>query len=525
MQQQFVINILLIISALIGLIAAVIVYWADRKSWENRFLTLILISGALWAASIFFTIQTGSITIGNLAFFSTFLMIVFANSYMIANTNGNRRQKILWIFIPGVIFAGLTLIDSLISKAIDVSQGFIRMTEPGLLYPVFIAFTVIYLLLYIYFSYLAYKQNQGTKQLQVLYIIIGTIIIAFFGFIFDLLLPLFEIYNLNNLGPIFGVFMATGIAYAATKHYIYDRQVVFSEIWTFILILLSIIWLLTNLTLFNYFLFFLVLSICILFIRAIISEADKKYILGLQKEQLQKDKEELQKLDRLKDEFLQMASHELNSPLAVIEGKLSMIVVENIGDFSADQREYLKPIFKDSQRLAQLSSALIEVIDIDQKKIVINKAPTDIKSLVKEAVEKYIPLAQEKGLTLKINWPTETLPLTNIDKDKIKQVLTYLIDNAVKFTFHGEINLDFKIEDNNLQVSVKDTGIGIAEEDQTHIFEKFYQAGRFDKRPREQQGAGLHLYIAKNLIELHGGKIWVESVPGQGSTFSLSLPC
>ena len=294
---------------------------------------------------------------------------------------------------------------------------------------------------------------------------------------------------------------------------------------TFILILISIVWLIGNLTPFNYILFFLVLSICVLFIRSVVSEADKKIILELQKEQLVKDKDELQKLDKLKDEFLRMAQHELNSPLAVIEGKLSMIVVENMGEFSPKQREYLAPIFKDSQRLAQLSSALIEVIDIDQGKIIVKKAPADLKNIVKEAAEKYIALATKKSLSLKINWPADPPPMLNIDAEKIKQVLVNLIDNAVKFTTRGEININFKKDDNNITISVSDTGMGISAGDQPHIFDKFYQSGRFDpKFPREQQGTGLHMYISKRLIELHGGQIFVESTPGQGTTFSFGLP-
>ncbi len=525
MEKQFVINILLVISSLIGLSTALIVYFSDKKSWENRFLALILFFGAIWAISIFLTIRSADLYIGNFSFFAVGMMLVCANLYMITNTKYRRRLKTIVVFIPGFIIFGLTLVDSLISKAIDVTPGYIKMTQAGPLYPIFVIFIIIYLLLYIYFMISAYRATTGTKRLQVLYIIIGTIIIAIFGLIFNFSLPLYNIYDLNNLGPIFGVFTATALVYAATKHYIYDRQVVFSEIWTFILILISIVWLIINLTVFNYILFFLVLSICAMFIRAIISEADKKYVLELQKEQLIKDKEELQKLDKLKDEFLRMAQHELNSPLAVIEGKLSMIVVENMGDFTPEQREYLSPIFKDSQRLAMLSNSLIEVIDLDQGKIIIKKAPTDLKTIVKEVAGIYIPKATEKGLILKINWPTEPLPLLNIDKEKIKKVLINLVDNAVKFTFRGEIKIDFQKVDNNIAVDISDTGIGISAEDQTHIFEKFYQPGRFDpKFPREQQGTGLHLYICKRLIELNGGEIKVESSSGQGSKFSISLP-
>jgi signal transduction histidine kinase len=329
-------------------------------------------------------------------------------------------------------------------------------------------------------------------------------------------MPAFQAFEFNNLGPIFVVFVSAAAAFAATKHYLYDRQVVFSELWAFVLLLVGLIWLLTNLNIFNSVLFLLVLSICILFIRSVISEANKKIAL-------EKDKEELQKLDELKDEFLRMAQHELNTPIGIIEGKLSMIVDENMGDFSEKQKEYLKPVFDDAKRLAKVSKALVEVSEIDQRKIELFREETDLNELAKQTTNKYLKAAEEKNINL-VN-EVKNLPLILVDKEKISRVLNYLVENAIKFTSQGEAKINGKQERDRIILSVEDTGTGIETEDQPRVFEKFFQSNRFDETlPLEQQGTGLNLYISKALIELHGGEIWFESEKGKGTRFSFTIP-
>ena len=116
------------------------------------------------------------------------------------------------------------------------------------------------------------------------------------------------------------------------------------------------------------------------------------------------------------------------------------------------------------------------------------------------------------------------MPALIVDKEKIKRVLTMLTENAIKFTQTGLVRISAQREKNEVIVAISDTGVGIKKEDQDKIFGKFYQADRFNEIPMEQQGTGLSLYICKNLINLHNGKIWVDSMPGHGSTFSFSLP-
>jgi signal transduction histidine kinase len=516
MLLQNVSNTLLIVSSILGLFFTFIIWFSNSKSWTNRYLAIIIALADIWGLSIFFTLKTGNVYIGMISFFVTAWIIIIGN-LLILHRQNTLTSKNIWIFIaPGILISLITILPNLIVKNIDVSSGFIRVVQYGPLYQAFSIFILIYLGIFIINAWLTIRKSEGQRRLQNLYIVIGFLLSAFLGSVCNLVLPALHIYNFNSLGPIFMLFVSIGASYAATKHYIYGYEVVLSEAWTFLLIMLSLVWLFLNLSVFNTILFVLLVSICFLFIRSTLSEADKK-------NQLQKDKESLQKLDKLKDEFLQMAEHELNTPIGVIEGRLSMILDENIGGFTPEQKKYLAPIFKDAKRLAKLSSDLVFVSEIDEGKNKIFPQPTQIIDLISLVTSKFRKEAELKGLKLEIVAP-EHLPSIKIDRDKIKKVLSNLTENAIKFTKSGLIRISANTEGKNIIISISDTGIGIKKEDLDRIFGKFYQADRFSEIPLEQQGTGLNLYIAKNLIELHDGKIWVDSTPGHGSTFSFKLP-
>lgn len=516
MNPQIIIHILLLISSILGLAFALFVWLSDSKSWVNRFLALILLFADIWTISIYAGIITGNLLIANFAFLSTAIVLVLGNLLMLFFCRNLTKARVYLYSIPGFLIALTTIIDGLYVSKIDVVNGYIKIAQTGPLFYLFYIFALVYIILFIFNAWRALKINQGIERFQILYIIGGFLFGAVFGFIFNLILPLFNIFQFNSIGPIFIIFMAAASAFAATKHYLYDYQVVLSELWAFLLILISSVWLIINISIFNLILFLFLVSICILFIRSTISEAKKK-------KQLEKDKLVLQKLDSLKDEFLQMTEHELNTPIAIIEAKLSMILDEDMGSFTPKQKEYLRPVFKDAKRLAKLSMELAEVSEIDLGEIELFPEKINILDLVSEIIAKYRPDAEKKGLKIEIHAP-ENLPLVNLDQDKIKRVLSNLIDNAIKFTTNGVVKIEVTTQNRFLTVSVIDTGVGIKKEDLESIFGKFYQADRFSEIPMEQQGTGLSLYISKNLIKLHGGELWVESTPGIGSKFSFSLP-
>lgn len=516
MQVQTIIHILLLISSIVGLVMTFFVYKADPKNWFNRMLAIIMILANLWGLSIFATVITGKIMPGSVSFFAVIWILILVNLVLLLTSDKFDKSLVLKTIIPGAIGSLIPFVPNLLIRQIDTSLGFIKIIEVGPAYYIYALFVVSYLALFGYNAYYATKVTTDIKRMQVSYIIGGFVITSVFGLIFSLVLPTLGIFEFNTLGPIFMLFAIGGSAYAATKHYIYGYQVVLSELWVFLLIVISVIWLIINLNTFNIIFFLLLFSICVLFIKSTISEAAKK-------KQLEQDKEALQKLDKLKDDFQQMTEHELNTPIGIIEGKLSMILDENFGHFTAEQKEYLRPIFKDARRLAKLSRELADVSDIDQGEVKLFRESFDLRDLIASVVSANREAATAKGLKIEINVP-ENLPKAMVDHDKMKRVLTNLVENAIKFTSTGLIRVVVKLEKNQFLVSVSDTGIGIKKEDHEKIFSKFYQSDRFSETPIEQQGTGLSMYVAKNLIELHGGKIFVDSTPGIGTTFTFTLP-
>lgn len=253
--------------------------------------------------------------------------------------------------------------------------------------------------------------------------------------------------------------------------------------------------------------------------------SEKNSNLEQQAHQLEKDKRELVELDRMKDEFLQMATHELNTPITVIKGKLDMALREDYCHLNKEQKDYFTPVLTDTDRLARLSKDILNVARIDQHRLAVNRSETDLDQLITSIVDGLQIKAKDKEIHLEYAKSEKDLPKITIDQGKISEVITNLVNNAIKFTDKGGVTVTTKDEGENVTVSIKDTGVGIDTNDQKHLFGKFYQVGRFDpNNPQEQQGTGLGLYISKNIIELHGGKIGLESEKDKGSTFYFSLP-
>ncbi len=238
-------------------------------------------------------------------------------------------------------------------------------------------------------------------------------------------------------------------------------------------------------------------------------------------EQLKAANEYLAQLDKMKDEFISMASHELNTPLAAIEGYLSMILDEGMGKIDKQSRIYLSRAYASSKRLAELILDLLNVSRIEQGRLKMKYSQASLEEMIQSVIHELQIKADGKKIYLKVE-ATKDLPKLWCDPDRIREVIVNLTGNALKFTDKGGVTIKATQPDpNNIRVEVSDTGRGIAKEDQPKLFQKFSQVKR---EIDEHQGTGLGLYISKNFVELHKGKIWVESEAGKGATFMFELP-
>ena len=231
----------------------------------------------------------------------------------------------------------------------------------------------------------------------------------------------------------------------------------------------------------------------------------------------------LKELDKMKSAFVSNVSHELRTPLTAIKASADNMLDRLIGDLNGKQVGYLTRIKSNSDRLARLINDLLDLSTIEAGKIDLRPANLPLVTLVKEAAESLRPVAAEKLINLTV-MSADPGVIAWADRDKVIQVLMNLIGNALKFTPTGG-KVTIAVAKNSaawMQISVTDTGPGIPAEEVNKVFGRFYQIGQAGTQ--KTQGTGLGLAISKALVEMHGGKIWVESEAGKGSTFSFTLP-
>lgn len=230
----------------------------------------------------------------------------------------------------------------------------------------------------------------------------------------------------------------------------------------------------------------------------------------------------MKEVEQLKSDFVANVSHELRSPLAAIQKNLGLILDQTAGVINADQKEFLSLAKDNVERLTRLINDLLDLSKIEAGKMELKKARTDLKALARNAVTAFAGWFREKGITARLDVPNTPLDL-EVDADKITQVMNNLLSNALKFTPpKGEIRMALNAAVGPIEVSVTDTGIGIAPKDMQRIFNKFEQVSA--NHPVGANGTGLGLPLAKEIVEKHGGCMRVTSEIGKGSTFTFTLP-
>ena len=238
------------------------------------------------------------------------------------------------------------------------------------------------------------------------------------------------------------------------------------------------------------------------------------------KEDLERTNKELLKLDQLKSDFVSTVSHELRTPLSIIKEGISLILDKIPGDVNEKQAKILNISKYNIDRLARIINNLLDISKIEAGEVELRMDLINISDLIKETAASFAGAIKDKGLELRLD-VDEAAGSVYADSDKITQVLTNLVGNAVKFTPSGSISISCHNKGDAVVCSVADTGPGIPKDDISKVFSKFQQFGRL--AGAGDKGTGLGLSIAKNIIEVHNGTIWVESEAGHGAKFTFKL--
>lgn len=234
-----------------------------------------------------------------------------------------------------------------------------------------------------------------------------------------------------------------------------------------------------------------------------------------------RDVTEERRMDKLRKDFVANVSHELRTPLSMLQG-YSEALVDGVASSPEDQKEIAQVIHDESLRMGRLVRELLDLARMESGHIRLEPSKVDIPDLVLRVGRKFNTIAKEQGIRLNVEVPNQ-LPVAWWDEDKVEQVLTNLTDNAIRHTQEGgEVKLTVVDEENEIQLTVEDTGSGIPEEDLPFIFERFYKADK--ARTRGQSGTGLGLAIVKHIVEAHGGSVNVRSKEGEGTRFQVQMP-
>ncbi len=234
-------------------------------------------------------------------------------------------------------------------------------------------------------------------------------------------------------------------------------------------------------------------------------------------------------VERSRNEFVSTASHEMRTPVAAIEGYISLAMNSKVATIDDRAKNYLEKAHDNTQHLGALFRDLLSVTKLDEGLIARNRVPVNLTKMLQDITNDMQFAAGKKSLTITFMpsaqyGPKMLVPSywVSVDAERMREVIMNLIDNGMKFTHEGGIAIGINGDDNSITVAIKDTGIGIPQEDIPHLFQKFYRVD--NSATRTIGGTGLGLYLVRTLIELFGGRIWIESEFGKGTTFYFTLP-
>jgi len=227
----------------------------------------------------------------------------------------------------------------------------------------------------------------------------------------------------------------------------------------------------------------------------------------------------------MKTEFVSIAAHQLRTPLSAIKWTLRMILDGDLGPLPKEQREFLEKTYQSNERMIRLINDLLNVTRIEEGRFLYQPEKKDIIEIAKKIIDPLKVIAERKGLQFIFKKPSQKIPQPKVDAEKISLVFQNLIDNAISYTNPGgkvEVSIKYLKDKKEILVSTKDTGIGIPKDQHQRVFSRFFRGSNAIRA--ETEGTGLGLFIAKNIVEAHGGKIWFESEENKGTTFYFTLP-
>ncbi len=524
-----------------GLYLAFWVYLANRKEKASQAFFVFTIFLVAWTSfPFFFNLPNISSELATLlvrlAYGTTALFLIPFYYFVVYFPSQHNRHFLLdkIVFMAGILLFLISALTNLLVKGIEIKNwGVSPIFGPGkVLYFILmlsIALSIVVMLLKKYF---VLPKNDRVK---IQYVLIGISIFIFLNAIFNVLLPLWldnlRYYPLGNYSAIILIILT---AYAIVKKQLFDIKVVLTELLVgLIAILLLVNFAISNSLLEYIWKGFLLIAfmvagvLLVLSIRKEIKQREKLDKLATELSvvniRLEGAYDKLQKLDKAKSEFLSIASHQLRAPLTAVKGYVSMMQEGDYGKVPTKMTKPLNNVYDSNERLVNLVNSLLDISRIEAGKIKYEEGEFSMADLLNDIVNEFKMRAETKGLYLNLEIPKPKPANIKGDSAKLRQVVSNLIDNAIKYTEKGGLKVSLQTEPAKTRIVVEDTGEGIEKEDLPKLFQTFSRASAGTKLWTE--GTGLGLYVARKFIEMHKGKIRAESPGrGKGSKFVIELP-
>lgn len=527
--------IFLAVATLIAILGFVIFLHGPREK-TNRFFSIFVISLLFWMISnyaentasdihlakffLIFDFAIGSITV--LAFL--LLCLAFIDSSRIEK----HKYNILFFIFP-IVFAIIPVIDDIFIRNVRFGREGRLIFDFGPAYWFYAAYVFLYAGIGIYFLINHAILHKGEERKKVFIILLGLGLFSSTTLVINIFMQNILPVSFFYFGLYSVIFIVGFISYAIIRHNLFNIRIFAAEAIVTFIIVVSIVQMLGSKStpeLFPRFLYFLVIMVFgFMLIWSVFQEVKRREAVERLSRELVVANEKLRELDKIKTDFLSIASHQLRSPLTVIKLGSLVLLDGTFGKLAEKPKIAVRKIFESSERLINLVNDFLNISRIELGKIEYNFAQTDFVALVKEVAEELKVKAAEKKLKLICQFPQgEQSPPLTMDDEKIRQVVLNLIDNAIKYTEKGEVVCKVEWRGREMFFCVKDTGCGLGSEETKIIFEKFRRGGTTSSRERVE-GSGFGLFVAKTFIEAHGGKIWAESEgENQGSAFCFTLP-
>jgi signal transduction histidine kinase len=521
---------ILIIVDFFSLILGYIILRSNTKSSTNRIFAFLTIVMSAWAVVIHFSLQPdssgGLMWIRISIFLATIMSALF---FLLAHTfpapKLNLRNGSLILFIIVTISIMLVTISPYAFTGVQMVGNTITPI-PGfglILFGLFVVLTsggAVFILWQ--------RQNKAEDNIKKqLSLVMKGILLMYALMIFLIFLPL-ALLKITTLVPLFPAFtlVFTGMtAYAIVRYRLFNLKIITVEAITVVLWVMLFAKVFTsdiNESIINALIFISSLVFGVLLIRSVRKEVKQREQLEILDKELEAANEQLKILDKARADFITIASHQLRTPPATIKWYLSSILEGDYGKMDDNVHVQLRRTMSTNNSMISLIDDLLNASRIERGKMEFIFQPTDLVEITQITVDQLEPQAEMRKLNLVFQKPKEALPVITADKEKLRQVMNNLIDNAIKYTQQGKIEVSITKTAKDLVFKVSDSGKGIPPGQMKAIFEK-YDRGK--SAARNSTGLGLGLYVAKVIVEQHKGKIWAESKgEGKGSSFIFTVP-